>query len=581
MHLPLKQYWRLLVTYLATQRSHVILLMILLFITIGLDLLNPQILRYFIDTANAGTSINTLMRTAALFIGIAVVQQILALGATYFSETVAWTATNALRADLARHMLDLDMSFHNARTPGELIERIDEDVTALANFFSQLVIIVIGNGLLVVGVLLLLLREHWTIGLLVTILTLLALGTMNYVRQRTARHWLRARKASADLSGYIEERLAGLEDIRASGAVAYKMRLLYGHLRSLMEGYRAALVTGSLGPLGASGLYNLALVGTLGLGAYWFFRGEMTIGAIFLVSYYVRQIERPLRLIMNQVEDLQRAGASIERVEELLRTHSAVQDGPGASLPSGPVSVEFQHVSFAYHTKAPVLRDVSFRLEAGNVLGLLGRTGSGKTTVTRLLFRLYDPPDGVVRIAGVDVRQPTLAQLREHIGMVTQDVQLVRGTIRENLTFFDERIADSRIMDAIDGLGLNDWYASLPLGLDTLIGTGGSTLSAGEAQLLAFTRVFLKDPGLVILDEASSRLDPVTERLIDRAVDRLLLNRTGIIIAHRLTTIQRADEIMLLENGQIVEHGARHALASRPDSRFAQLQRIGLEEATS
>jgi ABC-type multidrug transport system fused ATPase/permease subunit len=212
------------------------------------------------------------------------------------------------------------------------------------------------------------------------------------------------------------------------------------------------------------------------------------------------------------------------------------------------------------------------------VLGLLGRTGSGKTTLTRLLFRLYDLSSGAIHLGGVDLRVARLHELRERVGIVTQDVQLFQASIRDNLTLFDRSIADERIMAMLEQLELAGWVSSLKHGLDTELGPGGGGLSAGEAQLLAFARVFLQDPGLVILDEASSRLDPATERLIERAVDRLLAGRTGIIIAHRLATVQRADEIMILEHGQIIEHGPRELLANVPDSRFATLLRAGMKE---
>jgi ABC-type multidrug transport system fused ATPase/permease subunit len=229
-----------------------------------------------------------------------------------------------------------------------------------------------------------------------------------------------------------------------------------------------------------------------------------------------------------------------------------------------------------------VLHDISFQLEPGQVLGLLGRTGSGKTTLMRLLFRLYDPDQGAIRLGGVDIRAARLAELRGRIGMVTQDVQLFHASVRNNLTFFDTSIADEHILRALDELGLTDWYAALPDGLDTLLAAGGSGLSAGEAQILAFTRVFLHNPGLIILDEASSRLDPATERLVERAVGRLLhpqgSRRSGIIIAHRLATVQRADAILILEDGRILEYGAREQLMNDPTSRFAQLLRTGMEE---
>jgi ATP-binding cassette subfamily B protein len=215
------------------------------------------------------------------------------------------------------------------------------------------------------------------------------------------------------------------------------------------------------------------------------------------------------------------------------------------------------------------------------VLGVLGRTGSGKTTLARLLLRFYDPTSGTVSLGGVDVREADLADVRRRATLVTQDVQLFHASVRDNLTFFDPAIDDARVLGILERVGLGNWLRRLPGStaegdLDSLMTAG--QLSAGEAQLLAFVRAFLRDPGVVILDEASSRLDPATERHIERAIDALLADRTGIVIAHRLATLQRCDEIAILESGQLVERGDRLALASDPSSRFAQLLRGGLEQ---
>jgi ATP-binding cassette subfamily B protein len=213
---------------------------------------------------------------------------------------------------------------------------------------------------------------------------------------------------------------------------------------------------------------------------------------------------------------------------------------------------------------------------------LLGRTGSGKTTLTRLLFRLYDPDQGAVCLGSddtlTDIRQLPLYALRQRVAMVTQDIQLFHASVRDNLTFFDRTLSDDVIVASIRDLGLGKWFDTLPEGLDTELVSGGGGLSAGEAQLLAFTRIFLQDPGLVILDEASSRLDPATESMIEHAVDALIRGRTAIVIAHRLGTVQRADEILILEEGRICEHGPRAELAGDPSSRFYSLLQAGLEE---
>jgi ABC-type multidrug transport system fused ATPase/permease subunit len=318
-------------------------------------------------------------------------------------------------------------------------------------------------------------------------------------------------------------------------------------------------------------------------------------------------MQAPIDRITRQIEDFQQASASIGRVEELLAIQAVVRDGDRPDVPAGPLGVQFNDVSFAYG-EDPILRRVSFSLAPGRVLGLLGRTGGGKTTVARLLFRLYDvtsggirltwasppppvPPDSASRTTlgasalplgeGCDIRDLPLDVLRSRVGMVTQDVQLFHATVRDNLTFFDPSIDDVRILNVIEDLGLWSWYAALPNGLDTELQSGNTGLSSGEAQLLAFTRVFLRSPSVVVLDEATSRLDRATERLIERAIDRLLAERTrtAIIIAHRLTTVQRTDEIMILHDGEVVERGDRVHLAGDPESRFARLLQTGMEQA--
>ena len=306
--------------------------------------------------------------------------------------------------------------------------------------------------------------------------------------------------------------------------------------------------------------------------------GAMTLGTVYLVFRYTGMLQQPLERLTRQMNAFQQATGGIVRVRELLATRARVTDGAGAALPRGALSVELDGVSFTYGSE-PVLDRVSCRAEPGEVLGLLGRTGSGKTTISRLLFRLYDPTVGAVRLGGADIRSLPLAVLRERVGLVTQDVQLFAGTVRDNVALFDRNVPDTRLRDVFAELGLEEWLRMLPGGLDTWLGPGGRELSAGEAQLVALARVFLKDPGLVVLDEASSRLDPATQRLLERALTRLLDGRTGVVIAHRLETVERADRVLILEDGEVAELGRRDALARDPTSRFARLLRAGLTEA--
>ncbi len=627
MQIPLRRYWTLLATYLRPQRLRFAALAALLLGGIGLELLNPQILRGFIDTALAGGSEASLLQTALLFAGVALAQQIVAVLARYVSENVGWTATNALRGDLAEHCLRLDLSFHKARTPGELIERVDGDVTALASFFSQLVVNVLGNLLLLAGVLALLFREDWRAGLAIGLFALTALAAMSRLRTVAVPLWAAEREANAQFFGFLGEQISGTEDLRGNGATGYVMGRFYTLLRGWLPVSRRAGMASYSMWISTIILFAVGSALSLGLGAFLWSQGQISIGTVYLLFNYTELLRRPIDQIRTQLQDLQKAGASIARIQELLDTRTRIVDGPGVPLPAEALSVEFDCVSFGYEHEARgekfeagddgdsaeawtqdpdaelqiaradspaprpapqasslkpqaaalVLHDLSFRLRAGEVLGLLGRTGSGKSTTARLLLRLYDPLAGAVRLGGVDLRDARLADLRRRIGMVTQEVQLFQGSVRDNLTFYDRGIPDGHILAALEELGLRSWAEALPNGLDTELAAGGG-LSAGEAQLLAFTRVLLADPGLVILDEASSRLDPATEQLIERAVGRLLRGRTAVIIAHRLSTVQRADTIMLLEGGRIAEHGPRVALAADPETRFAALLRTGLEE---
>jgi ABC-type multidrug transport system fused ATPase/permease subunit len=572
---PLRDYVDLLFGYLRPQWRKAALLGVLLFASIGLQLLNPQVIRGFIDAATTGGDHATLVQAAAIFLAIALAQQGLAIASAYVGEDVGWTATNGLRADLAMHCLRLDLDFHNQRTPGEMIERIDGDVTALANFFSQFVLRVLGSGILLLGTLVLLMREDWRVGLALAFFTGVAIWLLNHYRDVAVAALADEREANARVFGFVEERLAGLDDVRSAGAGRHVMRGLTVVMRVLFHKTRRAWTMRAILELGTNLFFAIGIVIAMGMGGYLFLAGAITLGTAYLFFQYTEMLRGPIEQLTREMQDLQRATAGIARVRELLAIRRDVLDGPGADLPPGPLSVEMNGVGFGYGGDVPVLQDVSFRIPAGDVLGVVGRTGSGKTTLTRLLFRLYDAGEGTIRLGGRDIRDLTLAQLRRHVALVTQEVQLFQASVRDNLTFFDPDADDARIVSLIEELGLGDWLATLPKGLDTELGASGTGLSAGEGQLLAVARAFLTDPGLVILDEPSSRLDPATERLIERAIERLVRGRTAIVIAHRLATVEKADAILVMGDGRVLEHGAPIRLEADPTSHFARLLRAG------
>jgi ABC-type multidrug transport system fused ATPase/permease subunit len=554
------------------------LLAVILCGAIGVQVGTPLVASRFIDQATSGGAPRDLTFLALLTMGLALVGQGLAVAETYVAENVSWTATNALRADLVAHLLRLDAAFHTAHTPGELIERVDGDVATLARFFSRFVVYVLGNGILMLGVLALLFHVDWRIGLGLSAFVGLALAAMLRIRAVATPILAAERQAGADFYGFLGEYLSGLEDIRSSGAGAFVMRRCAEVMRSWLAVTRKGQMKGYTMIATSQGLFALGTAAAFALSAMLFRSGTLTIGTVYLIFQYTEMLRQPAEQIRDEVRDLQQADAGMGRVAALLATAPRLVDGPDAALPPGPLAVELDGVSFGYAEDTLVLRDISVRIEPGRVLGVVGRTGSGKTTLTRLLARFHDPGSGVVRLGGVDLRMVRLPAVRGRIGLVAQDVHLFDASVRDNLTLFDDGVPDDRIGAVLDTLGLAGWLRELPRGLDTPLGPGGAGLSAGQAQVLACARVFLREPDLVILDEASSRLDPATERLVHTALGRLLAGRTGIIVAHRLDTVAFADDILVLEDGQVREHGPRLALAADPTSRFAGLLRLATEE---
>ncbi|MCB1247641.1 MAG: ABC transporter ATP-binding protein, partial [Acidimicrobiia bacterium] len=551
--IPIRAYLRLFTGYLAPYRRQALILAGAMIVTIGLQLANPQLVAMFIDRAIDGDPVSTLVPIAIAFIVVAVVHQLFMVWATYLAEQIGWSATNQLRSDLTSHVLRLDMGFHKSTSPGELIERIDGDVTALSNFFSSMMIKVLGNAVLLTGILVLLWIESWVIGLAITAFTILALLGMIRLHGVTVPWHKAIRATSAEMYGFVGEQVDGTEDIGANGAKRFMIRRFDDIQRRWLPQVVRGWTGWALMWITSMALYFFSLAMVFILGAWQFGIGTLTIGSVYLVFQYVQMAHRPIEQIREELIDLQKAGASIARVEELFARTSRLEQIDERLLDDGPLGVEFAGVTFRYDDEAGdevVLDDVSFTIQPGRVVGLLGRTGSGKSTVARLVTRLHEPQHGSVLIGGSATWDIDLTDLRRRVAMVTQDVQLFRATVRDNLTFFDQSIDDDRLLEALDRLELDEWLASLPAGLDTSLDSGSGGLSAGQAQLLAFTRVFLRDPGVVVLDEASSRLDPATERLLERAVDHLLEDRTAILIAHRLATVTRADDIVILDDGR-------------------------------
>jgi ABC-type multidrug transport system fused ATPase/permease subunit len=565
---------RLLRAHLWPGRRALVGLCVALAIGTVLPLLAPLILGYFVDQAIGGASTQRLIEIAVAYLVVAIGAQIATVFRTWVASRQAWTATNHLREELAAHALSLDLGFHTSHAPGELIERTDGDVQAMSEFLVTFLVDVLGSALLLAGTLVILTITNYWLGAALALFVGIASFVLLRIQRRAVPSAAASRAMEAQLFADLEEHLAAAEDLRANGAGEHILRRFHDVSGDCYRADRKAEIVGG----GLVRVTNLVFTfGTallLAVGVALQRSGAIQVGTLLVLFQYCQLIRRPLDRMIDQLKQLQAAQAGVARAEQLLMEQSALDWVETSARPiaqHGPLSVALRNVTFTYGDEV-VLHDIELTLDAGRSLGLVGRSGSGKTTITRLMLRLYDPIAGVVEIDGVDLRDAAAADIAGRIGVVTQEVQLFRGTLRDNLTLFGTHPAeDDNLLALLHELGLGRWLDDQTEGLDAELGPDGSGLSAGEAQLLALGRVFLADPGLVILDEPSSRLDPDTELLIQRAVTRLIADRTAVVVAHRLSSLRDIDEIAVVEHGRIVEHGARDELAGNPASRFAHL----------
>ncbi|WP_282082569.1 ABC transporter ATP-binding protein [Streptomyces tendae] len=567
----LKQRVSLFWAYLSVHRRRAGFLGLLVLLNVTLTVLNPQWLGRFIDRAGEGGSTDSLVRIALVFIALTILNQVVVTIAGYVAEDLSWRATNKLRTDLVDHCLDLDMSFHKEHTPGELIERIDGDVATMGGFFSTFVFHMFANSVLAVGIVGVTFFVDWRTGLTLLAFALVVVPLVRKAQRRVKPYFTAMRQTNAELSGVLEESVSATEDVRGNGAERYVLARLDGHLdrfRRLMK-IEAVATRASSSILEVS--VALATGGIFALGAYLISHGDMALGQLYVSYFYMSMLSMALFRIAYRIDGLQVALASMDRTTEILDTESRVADSGRTAFPATPPTIEIDGVTFSYAPGTPTLNDISFEVPAGQSLALLGRTGSGKTTVGRLLHRAMDATGGSIRFAGTDIRDIPLDELHRQVGVVTQDVHIFRASVRDNLTMFDPDITDDQVWAALDGLAVKEWISGLPDQLDTVLQDGNGAISAGQAQLLALTRLFLRDPAVIVLDEPSSRLDPATERLIHRSLTELMEGRTAVVIAHHLSTIKNLDRVVILEDGEVLESGERETLAADPSSRLSSL----------
>ncbi len=584
-----RSHWKVLVSLIAPHRRAFVGHGLLMAVATALPIAASFLMATFVGRVIAGAPVSELVVLALSFAGLGLVSSVLVVIVTWQSAVLAWRLTNGLRHELAGLVLNADLSFHRDRTPGELLTRCDGDVTALTSFLAAVVARIAGIVMLAIACIVVVAFAEpvlaWPM-----VAGFLLLGWQGWrTRDVTTTPVTIERTIDAEMNSIIEQYVAGAEDVASLGAAAHGLGRFGDAARRLVDAMSARTrvemrVNGSL-----RAVILLTQMAVLAVGVLAYRRNSIDIAGIVLGYRLVDIVRTPVERLTWRLMEAQGVSGAARRVAELLEEGRRIDLGT-RTLPPGPLDLEFRGVSLVYDDASSgeaALHHLDLHLDAGRVLGLVGRSGSGKTSAVRLALRLVNATTGTVCIGGVDVALVEEQHFRRRVSAIPQDVQLFPGTVRENVSMFDDGpcgATDVEILEALTAAGLGPWLADLPAGLETQLSSDGrgedidkGGLSAGEAQLLAIARALLRSPDVVVLDEATARVDPDTQAAISAAVARLVQGRTAVVIAHRLETLDICDDIAVLADGELVEFGSRRWLARQPSSRYAHLRSMGSE----
>lgn len=556
---------RRLGTYMTPYKSSLILAVILMTISSLLGVSGPAIIGLAIDNGIRAGSLEVLRFWTLIFLFTTVGEWLTNRARVRIMAYVGTKIVADVRSELFRHLHRLTLNFYSNYSVGRLMSRLIGDVGVLLDFVTWSITGLFRSVFNLFGIVIAMLLLSWQLALVAFAVMPLMIILTNYWRDRVRQAYRATRQRLALINGYLNESISG---IRVTKSFSREERN-FQHFDDLNHSFFDANVQATrLSALffpGVDFIGSLATAMVVGVGGWLVLGDSLTAGTLVAFVLYVERFFDPIRELAQRYNTFQATMAASERLFELLDLEPDLVDVPGAlPLPQIQGDVEFKNVTFAYKEEGRVvLKDINLHARPGERIALVGETGAGKSTIIRLLSRFYDVTDGVLTIDGHDIRKVTTDSLRQQLGIVLQDTFLFTGTVADNIRYGRLNATDEEVISASKAVGAHDFISRMTDGYDSEVGESGSNLSVGQRQLISFARALLADPRILILDEATSSVDTATERIIQRALDILMEGRTSFVIAHRLSTIINADQIIVLDHGQIVEQGTHEELLAR------------------
>lgn len=539
-----------------------------------LNLVIPQLLRITVDTIIPQRAFGALGWVIAGILATAAGLGILAYFRSYLMSLVGQRVIYTLRNRLYEHLQSLSMRFFDSRRTGELMSRVTSDVNSLQQLITSGVMEIVTDLFTFLAIIVLLLWTDWQLTVLLLCTFPLMIATTRRFGRRIRGAYRQVQQSIADVNDHLQETIAAVRLVKSFANEKYEIdRFSRQNRRSMEANINAVRLWSIFFPI-IDVMNHLGTVVVIAFGARQVMLGRLSLGSLVAFLSYLQQLHRPIRRFGRIINVVQQGAASAERIFEILDTMPDVTDKPGA-IPLPPVRghIEFQRVTFSYDGKRNALEEFSLSIRPGMTVALVGPSGAGKSTVASLLMRFYDPDRGRITVDGHDLRDVTLESLRSQMGAVSQEIVLLNGTVRENIAYGRPGATLDEIVAAAEAANAHEFISSFAQGYETEIGERGVRLSGGQRQRIAIARALLKDPRILILDEATSQLDSESEHLIQEALDRLLQGRTSLVIAHRLSTIQGADLIVVMEKGKVLEMGTHEELLAR-SGRYAALHAV-------